>query len=242
MITKRCIIGLFCVALLIAMCVPWGMAYAKDDVASATETVPTTTVKTAVTTIIPTTTTVETTALSTTVETAVTAVLPTTTTTTTTTTVATTTAVSCVQAKSEGEWHWPLLQKNGAVSAAYGYRWGQLHCGVDITAAVGDPVVAAADGKVIACETEAYNGGYGMTVLIDHGDGIHTLYAHLEGIAVAVGDFVPAGQTIARVGMTGAVTGPCLHFEVRVNEVAVDPLAWLKDVNVFEEGEENAAK
>ncbi|MBE6768767.1 MAG: M23 family metallopeptidase, partial [Ruminococcaceae bacterium] len=72
-----------------------------------------------------------------------------------------------------------------------------------------------------------YNGGYGTTVLIDHGDGVQTLYAHLDGLAVTPGEFVQAGQTIARVGMTGVVTGPCLHFEVRVNDVAVDPLKYL---------------
>ncbi len=128
---------------------------------------------------------------------------------------------------------WPLLQTKTAVSATYGYRWGNLHRGIDIAATVGDPVVAAGDGKVIACEIDTYNGGYGTTVLIDHGDGVQTLYAHLDGISVTSGDFVTAGQTIARVGMTGEVTGPCLHFEVRVNEVAVDPLLWLDDVNVL---------
>lgn len=231
MFTKRDIVGLLCVVLLIAVCVPWGVAYAKDDVVpTATAAVPTTTVKTTVTTIIPTTTTVETTEASTTVETTVAAVLPTTTTTTTTTTtVETTTAVSCVQANEETKWHWPLLQKNGAVSATYGYRWGNLHCGIDIAVVVGEPVVAAADGTVIACESDNYNGGYGKTVLIDHGNGVHTLYAHLDNIAVGVGEHVSAGQTIAAVGMTGVTAGSCLHFEVRVNDVAVDPLLWLDD-------------
>ncbi len=230
MFTKRCIIGLLCVILPIAVCVPWGVAYAKDDAVPTATAATATTGKTTVTTIIPTTMTVEATEASATVETTVTAIMPTTTTTTTTTTtVATTTAVSCVQMNEETKWYWPLLQTNGAVSAGYGYRWGNLHRGIDIAAAVGDPVVASADGKVIACDSGDYNGGYGTTVLIDHGNGVHTLYAHLDNIAVGVGEHVSAGQTIAAVGMTGVTAGSCLHFEVRVNDVAVDPLLWLDD-------------
>lgn len=122
---------------------------------------------------------------------------------------------------------WPLLQTKGTLSATYGYRWGNLHRGIDMAADLLEPVVAAADGKVVACEAADYNGGYGKTVLIDHGNGMQTLYAHLEDVSVTEGGFVTAGQTIARVGMTGVVTGPCLHFEVRVNDVSVDPLEYL---------------
>jgi hypothetical protein len=129
--------------------------------------------------------------------------------------------------KEDAGLRWPLLQTQAAVSATYGYRWGNLHRGIDIAADLLDPVVAAADGKVIACELDNYNGGYGTTVLIDHGNGVQTLYAHLDGVAVTPGEFVQAGQTIARVGMTGVTTGPCLHFEVRVDGVAVDPLEYL---------------
>lgn len=129
--------------------------------------------------------------------------------------------------EEDGGLRWPLVQTQAAVSATYGYRWGDLHRGIDIAADLLDPVVAAGDGKVIACELDDYNGGYGTTVLIDHGDGVQTLYAHLDGLAVTTGEFVRAGQTIARVGMTGIVTGPCLHFEVRVNGETVDPMAYL---------------
>ncbi len=143
-----------------------------------------------------------------------------------------------VEEDVNGDWHWPLSQKEAVVSAAYGYRWGRLHCGVDIAADVGETVVAVADGKVIACEEEPFNGGYGMAVVIDHGNGLQTLYAHLGKIAVSAGEQVAAGQTIAVTGMTGEVTGPCLHFEVRVNGEAVDPLSWFDNVHVLK-GEEN---
>ncbi len=137
--------------------------------------------------------------------------------------------------EDENGLRWPLVQTKTTVSATYGYRWGKLHCGIDIAAELLDPVVAAADGKVIACDLSDYNGGYGTTVLIDHGNGVQTLYAHLDGLAVTPGEFVQAGQTIARVGMTGVVTGPCLHFEVRVNGETVDPLKYL-DVLMDEAG------
>jgi len=129
--------------------------------------------------------------------------------------------------KEDDGLRWPLLQTQAAVSATYGYRWGNLHCGIDIAADLLDPVVAAADGTVVAVELDNYNGGYGTTVLIDHGNGVQTLYAHLDGMAVTPGELVRAGQTVARVGMTGVTTGPCLHFEVRVNGETVDPMEYL---------------
>lgn len=123
---------------------------------------------------------------------------------------------------------WPLCE-GGAVTSTYGYRWGTFHRGVDIGGVVGDAVCAAAGGKVIATE-EGYNGGYGLTVMIDHGDGLITLYGHLESINVAVGAVVAAGQKIGTLGMSGNVTGPCLHFEVQVNGETADPFLYLVNV------------
>lgn len=235
MSNKRCMAWLLCAVSLLLVCVPWGVAYATNDtVPTAAVTTTATreaTTATGVTTTAPRVTTAYVTTVTTTEVTAASAVT-------------TTAPDTVVPRKKEGQknLHWPLAKAEGTVRATYGYRWGELHRGVDMAAAIGDTVLAAADGKVIACEGRTYNGGYGMTVLIDHGDGVHTLYAHLDSIAVAVGDCVTAGQAIATAGMTGEVTGSCLHFEVRVNEVAVDPLLWLNTVNdLQEEGENDVA-
>ncbi len=124
---------------------------------------------------------------------------------------------------------WPLCE-GGAVTSSYGYRWGTFHRGVDIGGTVGDVVCAAAAGKVIATEEQGYNGGYGRMVMIDHGDGMFTLYGHLESINVAAGTVVSAGQRIGTLGMSGNVSGPCLHFEVQVDGEAVDPFSYLVNV------------
>lgn len=99
----------------------------------------------------------------------------------------------------------------------------KMHTGVDIAGSGcnNKKVVAAADGKVI---TAGWISGYGYTVMIDHGGGIVTLYAHSQKLLVKVGDTVKAGQEIMHVGSTGYATGPHLHFEVRVNGKYVDPL------------------
>lgn len=99
----------------------------------------------------------------------------------------------------------------------------KMHTGVDIAGAGcnGKNVVAAADGKVI---TAGWISGYGYTVMIDHGGGVVTLYAHSQKLLVKVGDQVKAGQAIMLVGSTGYATGPHLHFEVRINGKYVNPL------------------
>ena len=101
----------------------------------------------------------------------------------------------------------------------------KFHAGMDIGVPSGNKIVAAASGKVIKA---AYSGSYGNMIMIDHGGGIVTLYAHNSKLLVKVGAQVSAGQQIAVSGATGRVTGPHLHFEVRVNGNYVDPMKYLK--------------
>jgi murein DD-endopeptidase MepM/ murein hydrolase activator NlpD len=100
-----------------------------------------------------------------------------------------------------------------------------LHTGVDFRGEPGEPVRAAASGKVAQAER---NGGYGLMVEVDHGNGITTRYAHLSAILVSEGSIVDAGTVIGRIGTTGRSTGPHLHYEVRVNGEAVDPQRFLR--------------
>ena len=116
---------------------------------------------------------------------------------------------------------WPV---NGTVVSGFGMRWGRLHEGIDITASSGTPIWAAASGRVIHA---GWLGGYGNLVVVDHGDGLATAYAHASAILVGVGQQVSQGETLSLVGSTGNSSGPHLHFEVRVNGVAVDPLLYL---------------
>jgi murein DD-endopeptidase MepM/ murein hydrolase activator NlpD len=103
-------------------------------------------------------------------------------------------------------------------------RWGRMHEGIDIAAPLGAPIWAAAGGTVVYA---GWLGGYGNLAVVDHGNGFATAYAHASAILVAVGQNVAQGETVALVGSTGHSTGPHLHFEVRVNGVAVDPLLYL---------------
>jgi murein DD-endopeptidase MepM/ murein hydrolase activator NlpD len=116
---------------------------------------------------------------------------------------------------------WPV---NGPVVSGFGMRWGRMHEGIDITASTGTSIWAAAAGTVI---WSGWRGGYGNCVVVDHGNGLATLYAHGSALLVSVGQQVSQGETIALVGSTGNSSGPHLHFEVRVNGVAVDPLLYL---------------
>lgn len=100
----------------------------------------------------------------------------------------------------------------------------RMHTGLDLAAPIGTPVSAAAAGRVVAAGSR---GGYGLTVDVDHGGGLLTRYAHLDRIEVARGDRLAAGQRLGTVGMTGTVTGPHLHLEVREHGRAVDPAEWL---------------
>jgi murein DD-endopeptidase MepM/ murein hydrolase activator NlpD len=116
---------------------------------------------------------------------------------------------------------WPA---DGVVTSGFGMRWGRMHEGIDIAAPIGTPIWAAAAGTVIHA---GWLSGYGSLVVVDHGNGLATAYAHASAILVVLGQQVSQGETIALVGSTGHSTGPHLHFEVRINGVAVDPLLYL---------------
>lgn len=119
---------------------------------------------------------------------------------------------------------WPT---SGDVSSPYGLRWGgtDFHPGIDIADDAGTPIVATADGVV----TDAgwNSGGYGNMVDINHGNGIMTRYAHAQSVVVSAGQTVKKGQIIAYMGSTGYSTGPHVHYEVRVNGQAVNPVGYL---------------
>ena len=116
---------------------------------------------------------------------------------------------------------WPV---NGPVVSGFGMRWGRMHEGIDIAVPSGTQIRAAASGTV---EIAGYEGGYGNYTCVDHGGGLSTCYAHQNSIGVSVGQTVAQAQIIGTVGSTGHSTGPHLHFEVRVNGQAVDPLGYL---------------
>ena len=128
---------------------------------------------------------------------------------------------------STGTMTWPA---DGEVTSPFGWRvhpiFGtqRLHTGIDIGADYGDAIRAADGGVVIHAD---WMGGYGNAVIIDHGNGISTLYAHNSQLLVSEGQTVSKGQTVARCGSTGYSTGPHLHFEVRQNGSPVNPLNYL---------------
>jgi hypothetical protein len=119
---------------------------------------------------------------------------------------------------------WPVA---GRITSYFGNRYHPIlhftrfHAGLDFGAAWGSPIVAAADGQVVAA---GWAGGYGREVRIAHGGGLTTVYGHMSGIVASPGSFVRAGQLIGYVGSSGLSTGPHLHYEVRQNGVAVNPL------------------
>lgn len=126
-----------------------------------------------------------------------------------------------------GRLAWPT---NGRISSGFGSRRSSLsgsvrfHAGIDLYAPNGTPVIAADGGQVIQA---GYYGGYGYSVLIYHGGGFATFYAHLSGFTVSPGQMVQRGQVIGFVGTTGWTTGPHLHFEVRINGIPQNPLNYL---------------
>lgn len=134
---------------------------------------------------------------------------------------------------AKGDWLWPLGNASCYISSPFGYRSASVsgnafHGGTDIAGSgiSGKPVYASRAGKVITAVTS--NRGYGIYVLIDHGDGYSTLYAHMSARYVSTGDNVSKGQMIGRVGSTGNSTGPHLHFEVRYYGEKKNPMNFVK--------------
>jgi lipoprotein NlpD len=117
---------------------------------------------------------------------------------------------------------WPVPY--GTVTSGFGPRNGTFHDGIDISAPIGAAVRAAADGEVAYCASLP---GYGKVIILRHGSGYATIYAHNERQSVREGQRVRRGQLIATVGRSGRTTGPNLHFEIRRNNVARDPLDFL---------------
>ena len=116
---------------------------------------------------------------------------------------------------------WP---RRGSITSPYGPRWGGFHTGIDIDCVTGNPIGASKGGRVIAAE---WGGGYGNMVIIDHGGGYTSLYAHLSRIYVGRGATVSQGKTVGSCGATGNATGDHLHFEIRVGGSHRNPLDYL---------------
>ena len=123
---------------------------------------------------------------------------------------------------------WPV---EGQVTGSFGERIdpfngeGAFHSGVDIGSNIGHPVIAPADGVVTFSDML---GGYGRAIMINHGNGISTRYGHLAGFAVTAGQAVHRGDIIGYVGDSGRSTGPHLHYEVRINDIPVNPYKYLR--------------
>ncbi|MFO1518950.1 MAG: M23 family metallopeptidase [bacterium] len=126
---------------------------------------------------------------------------------------------------------WPV---EGIITGRFG-KWrggrhhGHYHAGVDIAAPYGTTVVAPMDGTVAFV---GFKGGYGRTVIIDHGDGFSTLYGHASETMVTEGEVIKKGQPVSKIGLSGRSTGPHLHYEVHMEGRPVNPLAWTEKLQV----------
>ncbi len=125
-----------------------------------------------------------------------------------------------------GDFMWPLPQGKGYISCNYGDTdpWNKPHYATDIAVSAGTPIYASADAAVVRA---AWHNSYGNYVLLDHGGGKSTLYAHCSALAVASGQSVKKGQVIGYVGTTGDSEGNHLHFEFRINGSKVNPLGYV---------------
>jgi murein DD-endopeptidase MepM/ murein hydrolase activator NlpD len=138
------------------------------------------------------------------------------------------TVADWLRASAAGPAMWPVV---GRITGAFGIRTdpfngeGAFHHGVDISTAYGEPVVAPADGQVVYAD---FINGYGRTTVLKHGHGMTTLYGHLSSFAVIAGQEVRRGDVIGYVGLSGRSTGPHLHYEVRINDVPVNPHKYLR--------------
>lgn len=122
-----------------------------------------------------------------------------------------------------GQLQWPV-STGGVITSPFGPRWGTVHQGLDIGCSTGTPIVACEAGVVIGA---AYSSSMGNYVLIDHGNGVTTVYMHNSSLCVGYGDVVARGQVIALAGSTGNSTGPHCHLGLRINGSYVDPLPYL---------------
>jgi murein DD-endopeptidase MepM/ murein hydrolase activator NlpD len=132
-----------------------------------------------------------------------------------------------VEPPADEEFAWPVA--GGEILSRYGApRRGRRHAGLDIRGPKGQDILATRAGEV------AYSGsalsGYGKMVVLDHGDGLQSVYAHASELLVKTGDRVDRGQPVARVGRTGNATTDHCHFEIRKNRVPVDPLPYFPEV------------
>lgn len=114
------------------------------------------------------------------------------------------------------------------VNSPFGARWGSWHPGLDFAASYGTPIHVVGDGVVLGAGYLPGEGGYGQIVLVQHSPGVVTAYAHMSRVLAHAGERVHAGDVLGLVGATGHVTGPHLHFEVRLNGAKVDPRPWLR--------------
>jgi murein DD-endopeptidase MepM/ murein hydrolase activator NlpD len=116
---------------------------------------------------------------------------------------------------------WPA---RGQLTSRFGWRVTGHHNGIDIAAPRGSPILVAKDGRVVFA---GWYFGYGLAVVVDHGNGISTIYGHASKLLASIGQIVETGQVIALVGSTGDATGPHLHFEIRTNGIPLNPMKYL---------------
>jgi murein DD-endopeptidase MepM/ murein hydrolase activator NlpD len=139
----------------------------------------------------------------------------------TTSTYATVSAATANVAAAQGG-VWPTVERR--INAHFGwYQFGR-HTGIDIGGAVGTPIYAYKSGLVVFA---GWYGNYGYLLKVDHGNGVKTYYAHCKELLVSAGDTVEMGQVIAKIGLTGFTTGSHLHFEIRINDTAVNPYGYI---------------
>ncbi|HEV2646142.1 MAG TPA: M23 family metallopeptidase [Acidobacteriaceae bacterium] len=139
------------------------------------------------------------------------------------------TGMGAVEASIDAPTLWPVT---GPIRSSFGQREdpitgngeGEFHTGLDISAPIGTPIRAAADGTV---KSAAMVNGYGREVVLDHGHGMETCYAHMSAFAVMAGETVVRGQVIGYVGVSGRTTGAHLHYEVRIHNTPVNPYRYL---------------